>query len=113
MTEIIETRTHWPAFIAALIGGPFWGTLIAGTIAAIPLFLFSAIAGDTFGLAFAALVTLYALPFGAPFYLTLGTLAFYIVIRLKAETPWPFCVAGFIANLFTPLALTLWSSLSG
>ncbi len=98
------------AFLFALILGPFWGTLVAIAIALIPIGLLSLTTGSEIGVY--ALIPVFGIAFGAPLYLTLGTIAFVLAARARANSAWIYALAAFLANLFSPLVLYLFANAS-
>ncbi|QHQ37162.1 hypothetical protein [Algicella marina] len=113
MTEIaeIQPRVRTGTFIYALIGGPFWGATLTALYFALPLVIVSFIFN-------AGAITILAIPylgvlFGFPFYLTIGTVAFWLAIRAGAFHPGHFALAAFVGNLLTPLACILFGAATG
>lgn len=95
-------------FIAALIGGPFWGTCLALAVGAV--IWLPALALGHAQISYAFLLLIPGILFGAPFYATAGAAAFYVTLRLGAGHSLFFALAGFVANLLTPLVFLLWNA---
>ena len=80
-------KIDWLAFIGALLAAP---TLVA-------------ILGGIF------IVPLFALPLGAPTYLTFGTTTFILFIKLGLDNPLWFIPAGLIAHAVSIPVMDAWS----